>query len=29
MKLFPGSLNIKLDQPYHLPKNVIRLEKEE
>ncbi|MBN3924318.1 DUF120 domain-containing protein [Nostoc sp. NMS4] len=29
MKFFPGTLNIQLDQPYHLPKNVIRLEKEE
>lgn len=29
MKFFPGTLNIQLDQPYHLPKNVMRLEKEE
>ncbi|WP_375514853.1 DUF120 domain-containing protein [uncultured Nostoc sp.] len=21
MKFFPGTLNIQLDQPYHLPKN--------
>ncbi len=29
MKFFPGTLNIQLDRPYHLPKNVMRLEKEE
>ncbi|WP_219930087.1 DUF120 domain-containing protein [Nostoc commune] len=28
-EIFPGTLNIQLEQPYHLPKNVIRLEKEE
>lgn len=29
MKFFPGTLNIQLDKPYHLPENIIRLEKEE
>ena len=29
MKLFPGTLNVKLDSDYSLPKNRIRLEKEE
>ena len=29
MKLFPGTLNIQLERPYALPKNVIRLEKNE
>ena len=29
MKLFPGSLNIELSEPYTLPPDVIRLEKEE
>jgi riboflavin kinase len=29
MLLFPGTLNIKLKEPYDLPANVIRLEKEE
>lgn len=29
MKLYPGTLNIQLDEPYNLPKKVIRLEKEE
>lgn len=28
-KLFPGTLNLKLEQPYVLPDNPIRLEKEE
>ena len=27
--LFPGTLNLRLDQPYSLPADVIRLEKEE
>ena len=26
VKLYPGSLNIELTEPYHLPKDVIRLE---
>jgi riboflavin kinase len=26
MHLYPGTLNIELDEPYSLPKNVIRLE---
>ena len=29
MKLYPGSLNIELSEPYNLPSEVIRLEKEE
>lgn len=29
MRFFPGTLNIQLDEPYDLPANVIRLEKEE
>ncbi len=29
MHLFPGTLNICLDEPYSLPKNVLRLEAEE
>lgn len=29
MRLFPGTLNLRLDQPYSLPADVIRLEKEE
>ena len=29
MELFPGSLNIELDKVFHLPSEVIRLEKEE
>jgi riboflavin kinase len=29
MKLFPGTLNVQLDQPYVLPKQIIRLEGEE
>jgi riboflavin kinase len=29
MRLFPGTLNLRLDQPYSLPVDVIRLEKEE
>ena len=29
MQLFPGTLNLRLDQPYSLPADVIRLEKEE
>ena len=29
MCLFPGTLNLRLDQPYSLPAEVIRLEKEE
>lgn len=29
MNLFPGSLNIELEEPFILPENVIRLEKEE
>lgn len=29
MRLFPGTLNLSLDRPYSLPKEVIRLEKEE
>jgi riboflavin kinase len=29
MRLFPGTLNLRLDQPYSLPTDVIRLEKEE
>ena len=29
MRLFPGTLNLHLDQPYSLPADVIRLEKEE
>jgi riboflavin kinase len=26
IKLYPGSLNIELPEPFHLPENVIRLE---
>jgi riboflavin kinase len=26
MKLFPGTLNVELEQPYSLPKQVVRLE---
>src|SRR5260370_32789870 len=29
MNLFPGTLNIQLDEPYALPKQIIRLEGEE
>jgi riboflavin kinase, archaea type len=29
MKLFPGTLNVELDEPYSLPEERIRLEKEE
>jgi riboflavin kinase len=29
MHLFPGTLNLRLEQPYSLPSDVIRLEKEE
>lgn len=29
MRLFPGTLNLQLEQPYSLPAEVIRLEKEE
>ena len=29
MKFFPGTLNIRLDKPYSIPKKAIRLEKEE
>lgn len=29
MRLFPGTLNLRLAEPYSLPANVIRLEKEE
>ena len=29
IRLFPGTLNLRLDQPYSLPADVIRLEKEE
>lgn len=29
MNLFPGTLNIQLDEPYALPKQTIRLEGEE
>jgi len=29
MRLFPGTLNLRLPEPYSLPANVIRLEKEE
>jgi riboflavin kinase len=29
MRLFPGTLNLSLDEPYSLPEHVIRLEKEE
>jgi riboflavin kinase len=29
MRLFPGTLNLRLDQAYSLPADVIRLEKEE
>jgi riboflavin kinase len=29
MKLFPGTLNIQLEEPYALPKKVIRLEGQE
>jgi riboflavin kinase len=29
MRLFPGTLNLRLAEPYSLPKDVIRLEKEE
>ncbi len=28
-KLFPGTLNVSLNQPYELPANPLRLEKEE
>ncbi|WP_230200127.1 CTP-dependent riboflavin kinase [Bacillus niameyensis] len=29
MILFPGTLNVELNEPYNLPSNTIRLEKEE
>jgi riboflavin kinase len=29
MRFFPGTLNLRLEQPYSLPAEVIRLEKEE
>lgn len=29
MRLFPGTLNLRLTEPYSLPADVIRLEKEE
>ena len=29
VRLFPGTLNLRLEQPYSLPSQVIRLEKEE
>lgn len=29
LDLFPGTLNVRLDQPYELPRNPIRLEAEE
>lgn len=29
LRLFPGTLNLRLEQPYSLPAEVIRLEKEE
>jgi riboflavin kinase, archaea type len=29
MRLFPGTLNLKLEEPYSLPKQVIRLEAQE
>lgn len=29
MRLFPGTLNLRLAEPYSLPEEVIRLEKEE
>lgn len=29
MKLFPGTLNVQLDEPYTLPNQVIRLERQE
>ena len=29
MRFFPGTLNLQLEQPYSLPAEVIRLEKEE
>jgi riboflavin kinase, archaea type len=29
MRLFPGTLNLRLEHPYSLPENAIRLEKEE
>jgi riboflavin kinase len=29
LHLFPGTLNIRLDEPYSLPRNCLRLEKEE
>jgi riboflavin kinase, archaea type len=29
MKLFPGTLNVQLEEPYNLPKRVIRLEAHE
>jgi len=29
LRLFPGTLNLRLAEPYSLPRNVIRLEKEE
>jgi riboflavin kinase len=29
MRLFPGTLNVQLEEPYNLPNTVIRLEAEE
>jgi riboflavin kinase len=29
IRLFPGTLNLRLEEPYSLPEEVIRLEKEE
>ena len=29
MRLFPGTLNVRLPNPYHLPSDSLRLEKEE
>jgi riboflavin kinase len=29
MRLFPGTLNVQLEEPYNLPKTVIRLEAKE
>jgi riboflavin kinase len=29
LDLFPGTLNVRLDQPYHVPNNVLRLEPHE
>jgi riboflavin kinase len=29
MSLYPGTLNVQLDEPYHLPPTVIRLEADE